>query len=116
MGGRPPKISKPLEGYIERGYTPSTQELLSVIVKKAILHEQWIFIPESKRWFSPEEFMELHIRYDNMPIAWIEALQLMDPEEGLIAADQQIESILSRKAAFAKRIIDYWKSRNLKKP
>ncbi|RZJ87516.1 MAG: hypothetical protein EOO20_15905 [Chryseobacterium sp.] len=115
MGGRPPKIFKPLEGNVDRGYTPSTQELLDVIVKKAVANEQWIFIPDSKRWFSPEEFMEVHSRYDNLPIAWIEALQVMDPEEGLIAADQQIESILSRKAAFSKKIIEYWKARKSNK-
>lgn len=112
MGGRPKKPFEPLLGYtatIRQDIRSS--ELLKVIYKKALAENRWIYDSKTKRWFTPEEFWEIYQRYDNIDQAWIDALQIRDPGDGLKAADQQIESILSRKAIFAQKIIDYWKAK-----
>ncbi|MES2826703.1 MAG: hypothetical protein V4687_01045 [Bacteroidota bacterium] len=113
MGGRPERPFKPLHVFPPSEHVPRSADLLKVIYKKALAERLWIFDPSIKRWHTPEDFWENYQRYDNLEREWIDALQIMDPEEGLKAADQQIESIISRKAIFAKRIIDYWKSKSV---
>ena len=76
----------------------------------------WIFDPAVKRWWNPEEFMEMYERYDNMDPKWFENLQIRDPFEGLDAADVQIKDILDRKAILAKKIVDYWKDHKTDQP
>lgn len=111
--GRPPKPFRPLLGYTGQfDNVARTADLLKVIYKKALAERLWIHDPSTKRWFNPEEFWEQYQRYDNVDRKWIDQLQVMDPMEGLTAADKQIASILERKAIFAKRIIDYWKEKS----
>jgi hypothetical protein len=49
----------------------------------------WVFDPSSKRWFTPEEFMDMYQRYDNLDVKWIKAIEVRDPYDGLAAADQR---------------------------
>lgn len=109
---RPEKEKKPLLGHAA-DFTQSVRsaDLLKVIYKRALADGEWIYDPSTKRWFNPEEFWEHYQRFDNLDMKWIDELEIRDPEEGLKAADQQIESILSRKAVFVKRIVDYWKNK-----
>jgi hypothetical protein len=112
MGGRPIKPFKPLTGYTgDYENRVRTIDLITVVYKQALKESMWVFEPSSKRWFTPEEFMELYSRYDNLDVKWIKALQVRDPYDGLAAADQQVESISERRSIFEKRIIDYWKSK-----
>jgi hypothetical protein len=112
MGGRPIKPFKPLTGYTGNyENTIRSIDLITTIYKQALKEKMWVFDPSSKRWFTPEEFMELYERYDNLDIKWMKALQIRDPYDGLAAADQQVESICERRSVFEKRIIDYWKEK-----
>ena len=109
---RPEKPRKPLLGYTG-GFTESVRSIdfIKVIVKNALEEKMWVFDPSTKRWFTPGEFMEMYERYDNIDPKWIDNIQVLDPIEGLKAADQQIESLLARRTAFAERIVNYWKDR-----
>jgi hypothetical protein len=70
-----------------------------------------VFDPSSERWFTPEEFMELYQRYENLEVKWMKALEIGDPYNRLAAADQQVESICESRSVFEKRNIDYWKDK-----
>lgn len=110
---RPEKPRLPLLGVTFDGYQEPVRSitLIKAIVQNAIKSKMWVFDPSVKRWFTPEEFMETYERYDNIDTKWIDNIQVLDPVEGLEAADHQIESIIARRTAFAKRIIEYWKDR-----
>jgi len=116
MKARPKKPFKPLTGYtgdFER--VARSIDLIKILVKKAVAEDMWLFDPGSKRWFSPEEFMEMYDRYDNLDVKWINSIEIRDPYEGLDAADQQVKSIMDRRSIFEKRIIEYYKTKSTKK-
>jgi len=113
MGGRPEKPRRPLLGYEVNFEQPVRSiDLIKVVVKRALVERMWIYDPSSKRWYSPEEFMDMYERYDNLDVKWINGLEVMDASEGLQAADDYIESMLTRRKAFEQRIIEYWKGKN----
>jgi hypothetical protein len=56
----------------------------------------------------------MYQRYDNLDWKWLKAMEVLDPYDGLAAADQQVESICERRSVFEKRIIDYWKNKAIK--
>ncbi len=116
MGERPIKPFKPLVGY-DDSYERVVRsiDLITVLVKNAITKDLWLFDPASKRWFSPEEFLEMYDRYDNLDVNWIKSIEIRDPYEGLEAADQQVQSIMGRRSVFEKRIIEYYRSRSANK-
>ncbi|ETZ21151.1 hypothetical protein [Pedobacter sp. V48] len=108
MGNRPQREHKPLFEYSGKyEQTVRTIDLIRKIFNNALKQRLWVFEPSVKRWFSPEEFMEMYERYDNLDPKWIEKIEVRDPMEGLEAADTQVESILARKAILTKKIIDY---------
>ncbi|WP_397321487.1 hypothetical protein [Pedobacter foliorum] len=115
MGNGPIRDHKPLMSYVDN-YEQKVRsiDLIRTIFNNAIKERQWIFEPSTKRWFNPEEFLEMYGRYDNIDLKWFEKIEVRDPMEGLEAADMQIESILSRKAILEKRIIEYWKGKSRK--
>lgn len=91
--------------------TVKSTDLIKTIVNDALKQKMWVFDPASKRWFTPGEFMEMYERYDKLDITWLDNIQVLDPVEGLEAADQLIQSIMTRRTALAKRIVDYWKDK-----
>jgi hypothetical protein len=112
MGGRPIKPFNPLTGYTgDYENVVRSIDLITIIYKQALKEKMWVFDSTSKRWFTPEEFMEMYQRYDNLDVKWIKALEVRDPYDGLDAADQQLDSICERRFVFEKRIIEYWKSK-----
>nr|WP_294873641.1 hypothetical protein [uncultured Pedobacter sp.] len=108
MGNRPQREHRPLFEYSGKyEQTVRTIDLIRKIFNNALKQRLWVFEPSVKRWFSPEEFMEMYERYDNLDPKWIAKIEVRDPMEGLEAADTQVESILARKAILTKKIIDY---------
>lgn len=86
-------------------------DLIKNIVNDALKQKMWVFDPSTKRWFTPGEFMEVFERQDKLDIHWVDSIQVLDPVEGLEAADLQIQNLMARRAALAKRIVDYWKDK-----
>ena len=109
MGNRPIREHRPLLMAYADKYEQKvrTIDLIRKIFNNAVKQGLWVFEPSIKRWFTPDEFMEMYERYDNLDPKWIEKIQIRDPTEGLEAADTQIESILYRQAILTKRIIEY---------
>ncbi|WP_214226193.1 hypothetical protein [Pedobacter sp. B4-66] len=108
MGNRPERQHRPLIGYLG-DYDQEIKSIVLIrnIVSEALKQKLWVFDRSIKRWFTPEEFLEMYERYDNLDTKWLERIEILDPVTGLEAADKQIESILFRKAIFTKRIIEY---------
>jgi hypothetical protein len=115
MGGRAIKPFKLLTGYTgDYENVVGSIDLITAIYKKALIEKMWVFDPSTKRWFTPEEFMDMYQRYDNLDVKWLKAIEVRDPYDGLAAADQQLGSICERRSVFEKRIIDYWKNKAVK--
>jgi len=94
----------------QQAIKPSGQPLTYIaIYEEAKLKKQWIYDPEIKRWQNPEEFLEQQKRISGGLPDRFSKLQVRDPQEGLEAADKQIQSIMERKAILTKRIIEYYK-------
>jgi hypothetical protein len=117
MGNRPIREHKPLMAYANNyEQKVSTLSLITIVFNNAVKQGLWLFDPSIKRWFNPDEFMDLYKNYDNLDPKWIEKIEIRDPIEGLEAADTQIESILSRKAILTKRVIEYERAKKRKHP
>jgi len=70
----------------------------------------WLFDPQTKRWFSPEEFFGLYNKYPvNDKI--FQRVEIKDPVEGLQAGHQQLTSIQNRLEIFGKKVIEYYAGR-----
>jgi hypothetical protein len=76
----------------------------------AIHNNQWIFDTHTKLWYSPEEFQKF---YSEAPYqeGVRERFKLMNPTQGLIAADMQIQKILEKKQMLNQRVIEYYQSK-----
>jgi hypothetical protein len=115
MGERPKKPFKPLKYDGSYEQVVRSIDLITALFKQAVANDMWLFDPASKRWFNPDEFMDMYDRYDNLDVKWIKNIEVRDPYEGLDAADQQVQSIMGRRSIFEKRIIEYYRTRSTKK-
>ncbi len=77
------------------------------MAKKAIENKLWVYSPEIKKWYTPEEFVALYERYAE-PEKMIQNMQLRDPFEGIEAAYHQMKSLQSRAKAFTLRVLEYY--------
>ena len=82
------------------------------VAKKAKDYKLWIFDPEIKAWYTPEEFVALYERYVHGHDKIIQRMQLRDPYEGIEAAYHQMNSLQSRAKAFTLRVLEYYSRQN----
>jgi len=67
----------------------------------------WLFDPQTKRWFSPEEFYGLYSNYPQNDKIF-QRVEIKNPIEGLQAGHQQLTSIQNRLESFGKKVIEYY--------
>jgi hypothetical protein len=79
-----------------------------VLAKMARENRLWVFDPEIKKWYTPEEFAAMYERYITGQEALVQRIQLRDPFEGIEAAYHQMESLQSRAKAFTLRVLEYF--------
>jgi hypothetical protein len=74
---------------------------------KARENKLWIYSPDNKTWYTPEEFVTVYERYHGQD-KWVQSMQLRDPFEGIEAAYRQMDNLQSRAKVFTKRVLDYF--------
>lgn len=80
------------------------------ITAKARAQKLWVYDPSQKHWYNPEEFETKYERVVRGNEKFLQQVELKCPFEGIIAANQQIESIQSRLKYFTMRVIDYYRT------
>lgn len=113
MAGNYRKDYRPDATLINQRYEPAirTVDQIRGKVEQALNKGFWLYDPSDKRWWTPEEFNTHYSLTVNIKTEWLDKIRVLDPVDGLKAADHQIESITSRRTAFAQRIVDYYKNR-----
>lgn len=82
-----------------------TCEFLYIQAKKARL---WVYDPQVKRWFTPEEFYTMYSKYANDQ--FYVRMQLRDPFDAIDAAHLQLEDLNNRLLQFTKKLFEYYGS------
>jgi hypothetical protein len=70
----------------------------------------WIFDTQTKVWYTPEEFIETFAKAPYQE-GLLRRFKALDPMQGLMAADMQIEKILEKKQMLNHRVVDYYRSK-----
>jgi hypothetical protein len=70
----------------------------------------WVFDTQMKVWHTPEEFIGVYAKAPYQE-GLTRRFKVLDPQEGLVAADLQIQKILDRKQLLSNRVIDYYKNK-----
>jgi len=81
---------------------------LKNLAKKAKNNRLWVFDPEIKAWYTPEEFVSLCERYTTGQEKLIQRVRFKDPFEGIEAAYHQMNSLQSRAKAFTLKVLEYY--------
>lgn len=68
----------------------------------------WLYCPEYKHWYSPEEFKHI-FTYANATEDFLNKLQIRDPLEGLNAGFKKITDIQTKLNIFAEKVLQYYK-------
>jgi hypothetical protein len=79
------------------------------IYNEAKSKNQWIYDPDIKRWFTPEEFLDLEQRISGGAPNRLARMQVKDPIEGIEASFIQMQSLKDRMEIFVKRVLEYYK-------
>ena len=76
------------------------------IVSEARQLKLWMYDPQIKRWFTPDEF---HTYYHAFPKEdkIFQRVQLRDPFDAIEAAHQQVENISHRLLLFTRKLLTY---------
>jgi len=83
------------------------------LVQQAQRVDFWLFDTASKEWFTPEEFV-LRYSIDLFERGWYKNIKVLNPKDGLNAADIQIQKIMEKRAVLQEKIIDYYRSKQAK--
>ncbi len=76
------------------------------VADKARAHSAWIYDPETKTWYTPDEFVAQFTRYfADHPLFY--RVKIKNPLEGLQAGYKQLEILQARLLDFSKKIIGY---------
>jgi hypothetical protein len=78
------------------------------IADEAKVKNCWIYSPDYKRWYSPEEFKHI-FTYANAPDDFIQQLQVLDPREGIQAGFQRMTDINNKLQIFAEKVLEYYR-------
>ena len=78
------------------------------LVQQAQRVDFWLFDTASKEWFTPEEF-EIRYSLDLFERGWYKNIKVLNPRDGLNAADIQIQKIIEKRAILQDRIINYYR-------
>jgi hypothetical protein len=78
------------------------------IVEEAKSKGVWIFDPQYKKWYSPEDFAHT-FNYANANDDFLKRLQLRHPNEGIEAGFKRLADIHLRLQVFVKVVMEYYK-------
>lgn len=93
-----------------QAYTANRDALVRDFVNTAKKNKFWIYNPDSKQWYTPEEFEDSVKRLDHLKDGWLEKYKIMNPQKGLAAAEIQAQQLNKKKLAFQQKVIDYFQN------
>ncbi len=68
----------------------------------------WLYDPEYKRWYSPEDFKHI-FTYANATQEFLKTIQVRHPEDGVQAGFKKLGSLQVKLQEFSKAVISYYK-------
>ncbi|MEO6868471.1 MAG: hypothetical protein ABI168_02430 [Ginsengibacter sp.] len=68
----------------------------------------WLYDPEYKKWYSPEDFRHI-FTYANATDDFLKTIQVRHPEDGVQAGFKKLGNLHLRLQEFSKAVIDYYK-------
>ncbi len=93
----------------EKGRREANYLTAQKICASALENGAWVYDPESKRWFTPQEFLELFGGY-YADHKLFHRVKIKDPVAGIEAGYKQLENLKARLLAFSKKVIAYYAS------
>lgn len=67
----------------------------------------WIYNPENKTWYTPEEFLDAYGKF-YLSHSLFDKVKIMDPMEGVKAGYKQLDMLQDKLRAFSLKIIEYY--------
>ncbi|WP_026896757.1 hypothetical protein [Daejeonella oryzae] len=83
----------------------------SQIVQEALSKKYWIFDPQDRHWYTPEELLDKYGRITKGAEDFFKRLQIRDPLEGLKAGHQKAEDLKVLVEALSIRVVEYYKNK-----
>ncbi|MEO6639529.1 MAG: hypothetical protein ABIN25_14715 [Ginsengibacter sp.] len=80
------------------------------IAEEAKRKGMWLYDPQYKKWYSPEDFRHI-FTYANTTLDFLKAIQIRHPEEGMEAGFKTISLLQAKLQQFSKAILEYYKKR-----
>ncbi|TDO19361.1 hypothetical protein CLV32_4601 [Pedobacter duraquae] len=114
MGNQPLIQNIKFRADMTNGLKDNDQQQQFVAIKNLVIQasrsNSWIFNSVTKEWHNPEEF---EAKYIDLPFqsGWYQQFKVLNPLEGLSAADKQIQKILKKKANLIARVFKYYESK-----
>jgi hypothetical protein len=71
----------------------------------------WVFDTQMKVWHTPEEFIQVYAKAPYQE-GLTRRFKALDPMQGLVAADMQIQKILEKKQMLSNRVVEYYKNKS----
>lgn len=68
----------------------------------------WLYCPEYKHWYTPEEF-KYTFTYANAEDEFLKRLQIRNPIEGVKAGFKRLTEIQNRLDLFSEKVVTYYK-------
>ncbi len=68
----------------------------------------WLYDPEYKKWYSPEDFKHI-FTYANATQDFLNTIQVRHPEDGIQAGFKKLSGLQVKLQEFSKAVIDYYK-------
>ena len=93
------------------GYTANQATLLKDFIATARKSKFWIYNPDGKKWYTPEEFGEA-VAQNTLYLkeGWLEKYKIMNPIKGLEAAEILSQQLNQKKLEFQRRVLEYYLS------
>jgi hypothetical protein len=81
------------------------------LVREAQRQHFWLYDPDLKAWYSPEEFEDKFGRVVSGNEKWLARIQVRDPMEGIDAGYQRLQDLEIKLKDFTQKVIQYYRQR-----
>lgn len=80
------------------------------LADEARKHNAWLFDPDAKRWYTPEEFVAHTSQFPDNAQIFTKA-QIRNPVDGINAGYKHIASLYDKLQIFTQRVVDYYRKK-----
>jgi hypothetical protein len=85
------------------------------IAREATQRGLWIYEPNYKRWYTPEDFLHVFGHVKSYDAELYKKMQIRNPIEGINAGFKQIDDVYARLKVFSERVAKYYQEDSQKK-